>query len=411
MDAAQAGAGRGVGGPGAVVRDDHGQRTVGVPHGHRSGVGAAVPAHVGQRFGDSEVRRGLDRRVRPAGQVDVDRDRHRKAQRQRADRAVEPALGEHRRVDAADEVPQLDERRAAGHPRLGEQPAGRRRVLVDEFLRQADHHAERDEPGLGAVMQVTLDAPQLGCLRVDRVRAGHRQLSDAQPQLGSPRRAEEQPREAGVDPAQPRRHPQAPGEDDGALRQAEQSVADGLDGPADAIAVPAGAEPDPQRRQRQALEPVQRHRHADRPEGEPDDRTRHQPGQVAPGRRVRHGPPKALPTTGHGPLRNRMVRAGDEHTRARCQPALEVGPHPDHGHHPRHQRQAQERHRGQCQRDDGRDQQRQVGDRQTHRGQAGQHGAHAPADPSGHPLASTGTVHKLHCDRVCAGQRWCQHHR
>ena len=85
---------------------------------------------------------------------------------------------------------------------------------------------ERDQAGLGAVVQVALDAAQLGRLRVDRVGPGHGQLGDAQPQLGGLGGREEEPGEAGVDPAQPRRRPQAGGQDDGALRQAEQAVAE-----------------------------------------------------------------------------------------------------------------------------------------------------------------------------------------
>ena len=52
--------------------------------------------------------------VRPPRQVDVDGDRDRQAERQCADRAGETAFGEHRWVNAPDEVPQLDQCGAAG---------------------------------------------------------------------------------------------------------------------------------------------------------------------------------------------------------------------------------------------------------------------------------------------------------
>src|SRR5205823_13049128 len=90
---------------------------------------------------------------------------------QGGDCAAQSTFGEHWRVNAADEVSQLDERRATGFTRFGEQLVGLGRVPVDEFVGQADDHAQRGEAGLDAVVQVAFDAAQFGRLGVHRVGA------------------------------------------------------------------------------------------------------------------------------------------------------------------------------------------------------------------------------------------------
>ena len=70
-------------------------------------------------------------------------------------RRLEPALGQHRRVDAAGELAQLGEARP--QLRLGAvEQAGELLVLLDPPARGAQQQRERDEPRLRAVVQVAL---------------------------------------------------------------------------------------------------------------------------------------------------------------------------------------------------------------------------------------------------------------
>ena len=138
-----------------------------------------VLADVRERLGDDEVRRALDGRRRPS--VEVDRDAHvqRRPARERRDRRLEPAVGEHRRVDAARQVAQLLERLARAAAGVGEQLARRLGVGGELLLGHAEAHAERDEARLRAVVQVALDAAQLGLLLVDGAGARRLERGDA----------------------------------------------------------------------------------------------------------------------------------------------------------------------------------------------------------------------------------------
>ena len=77
-------------------------------------------------------------------------------------------------MHAAGEVAQLAQRLLHPGPRLGDEIARRLRIAGELLLGEAEVHAERNEPRLRAVVQVALDAPQLGLLDVDR--AGARRL-------------------------------------------------------------------------------------------------------------------------------------------------------------------------------------------------------------------------------------------
>jgi hypothetical protein len=147
---------------------------------------AGVPPDVGQRLGRGEVQRRLDRGLRPRGQVDVDRDGDGAQQGGGLQSSSEATVGENRRVDAADEVAQLGERGAGIGARLLQQRGRAVGVGVgaDGLRRQPERHPDGGEPRLCAVVQVTLDAPQLGGLRVDRGGSGHRELLDAPGQRG-----------------------------------------------------------------------------------------------------------------------------------------------------------------------------------------------------------------------------------
>ena len=101
----------GVGAADAVVEHLDHEPVVLVLGGQPGAGGARVLGDVGQRLGDEEVgdRLGVAAPAR-CGQVDVDRDRHRAARGEGGDGGVQAAVGQHRRVDAAGEVAQLDER-------------------------------------------------------------------------------------------------------------------------------------------------------------------------------------------------------------------------------------------------------------------------------------------------------------
>jgi hypothetical protein len=68
-----------------------------------------VLRHVRQRLRRDVVGRRLDRRVEAVVR-DVELDRQRQARRQRLERVREPPVGEDRRVEAARELAQLDQR-------------------------------------------------------------------------------------------------------------------------------------------------------------------------------------------------------------------------------------------------------------------------------------------------------------
>ena len=64
-------------------------------------------------------------------------------------------------VDAAGQLPQLGDGRLGRGVRLGDQRLRGLRVGVDLLLREAERHADRDQPRLDAVVQVALDAGAL----------------------------------------------------------------------------------------------------------------------------------------------------------------------------------------------------------------------------------------------------------
>ena len=83
------------------------------------------------------------------------------------------AVGEHRRVDAADDGAQVAERGTGRRAGLGDQLPGLPRGRVAKRLvGQPEAHPDRDQPGLRAVVQVALDAAQLGGGVVDGLGPG-----------------------------------------------------------------------------------------------------------------------------------------------------------------------------------------------------------------------------------------------
>ena len=134
---------------------------------------------VGERLGDDEVRGRLDRRGDAAAGLDGHRRRQLRARRERADRLGEAALGEQGRAHPAGEVAQLGERELRLVARLLDELARAVGVALEALLGHPEVQRERDEPRLRAVVQVALDALELGRGGVDGARAGLGQDLDA----------------------------------------------------------------------------------------------------------------------------------------------------------------------------------------------------------------------------------------
>ena len=140
---------------------------------------------VGERLGDHEVGRRLDRRGQPVRRGISDSSigiGRRPASASRA--PCESAVGQHGRVDAARELAQLLERELQLLLRADHQALGGVGVLAHAALRQAQRQRHRDEPLLGAVVQVALQAAALGDAGLDEPLARGAQLLHARAQLG-----------------------------------------------------------------------------------------------------------------------------------------------------------------------------------------------------------------------------------
>ena len=105
-----------------------------------------------------------------------------RAHRDVAQRVVEAAVGEHRRVDAVRERPQLLERLVHLVLELAQALDAALGIAPDDLLGQLELDPQRDEPLLGAVVQVALDPAPL-VLGAGRD-AGARELQLAHRRLG-----------------------------------------------------------------------------------------------------------------------------------------------------------------------------------------------------------------------------------
>ena len=143
---------------------------------------AGVLGGVGQRLGDDEVGGGLDDRREPAVEPGVDLHRQRAALAERLDGGRQAAVGQHRRGDAAGQVAQLLDGVGGLDAGVAHQLGGLG-VIVQAVLGAAELHAQRDQAGLRAVVQVALDPAQLGGLGVQRAAAGAGEHVDALGQL------------------------------------------------------------------------------------------------------------------------------------------------------------------------------------------------------------------------------------
>lgn len=137
---------------------------------------AGVLGRVGEQFGDAEIEGGLDRRVQAQAEIDADGGFERAVQGESAYGIDQPALGQQRRADAPDQVAELGQGRGGPRSRLPQQRLGPVGVGLHQLLHGRQGHPERDHARLRSIVQVALDAPDLGGLRDRRVRALGRQL-------------------------------------------------------------------------------------------------------------------------------------------------------------------------------------------------------------------------------------------
>ena len=197
----------------AVVGDADPQHPVGVPDVDPGLPGFGVLGHVGQQLADREVGGRFDRGGRAALQIAGQVDPHRAVQGQRPDRVGQAAVGQHRRVDAADQVTQFGQGLDRGVAGLDEQRPGRRWIGVYDLPRGVQGHAHGDQPGLRSVVQVPLDPADFGGPGVEGLGAGLGQVPDPQRQLGLIDRRQHRAGQQAVAAQQPRgRH--EPGRDD-----------------------------------------------------------------------------------------------------------------------------------------------------------------------------------------------------
>ena len=119
---------------------------------------------------------------RPFG-ARLDGDGHGRARGERLEGGLQAAVREHRRVDAAGQLAQLAE---AGLQLLDGRVEDLRHAFVPAgaHARRLQHHGQRDESRLGAVVQVALEPAALGIARLDEAGAGRAQLLQARLQLG-----------------------------------------------------------------------------------------------------------------------------------------------------------------------------------------------------------------------------------
>ena len=137
-----------------------------------------LAADVGQRSDAGEVDRALDLRgVAPDAFV-LDRAAQRRAPRGRAQRLDQPAVAEHRGVDAVGDGAHLVDRLVHLGAEQLELGRGLRRLVLEAFALQRELDAQRHEPLLGSVVHVALDPPSRLVGHGDDPGARCRQLPD-----------------------------------------------------------------------------------------------------------------------------------------------------------------------------------------------------------------------------------------
>ena len=151
--------------------------------GHHRVRRVGVLGDVGQRFGDDEVGRGLDRAREPFRQPALELDRHRRAAGERLQGGVQPALGEHGGMDARREIAQLVDRLPGVGERAVDELASAVDVGGEALARELELDHQRDEPLLGAVVEVAPEPSAFRVARLDDPRARGPQRLQPGPQL------------------------------------------------------------------------------------------------------------------------------------------------------------------------------------------------------------------------------------
>jgi hypothetical protein len=124
--------------------------------------GLRVLRHVGQRFGGDEVGGRLDRLAQLVrGGHAADLHRHGSARGERLQRRPEAAVAEQRRVDAPCQLAQLLDGELGLLPCLRHQLDRARGIALDPRLGESEGEGHGNQPLLGAVVEIALDAPAL----------------------------------------------------------------------------------------------------------------------------------------------------------------------------------------------------------------------------------------------------------
>ena len=122
-------------------------------------------------------------RGRPGRQFHRHGHRHRGQRRQPGQGGVKATVGQHRRVHAADQVPQFGQRLLGLLVGLADDRGGRLGVGAELGLGPAEFHRQRHQPLLCAVVQVPLDAHPLRLGRIHDLGPAGLQLADPGGQL------------------------------------------------------------------------------------------------------------------------------------------------------------------------------------------------------------------------------------
>lgn len=179
---------------------------------------------IGQRLGDHEVGDRLHRGRHPPLQPDVEADRQRGAGRDAGERRIQPAVLQHHRMQAADQVAQLGDGGLGLLMGVDDHLHRLGRHVLEGLAGQAEVHRQRDQPLLGAVVQIPLDPAALGIGRVDHAGPALGQIRHPLLELAGPARAEQGPRRAAVDPGYSHQQP-GRGEQQGPADQREDQHA------------------------------------------------------------------------------------------------------------------------------------------------------------------------------------------
>jgi len=178
---------------GAVVLHDDSQLSCVAVDPHSGAAGPRMSCHIGQQLSHTEIGHGFDADLQPRREVDNHLDRYGAAGRQRLHRFAQAAI-QCGRMDPADKVTQLGQRVLGVGQRIGDQSTATGHLRRCEVLLGGRRgHRDRDQLGLGAVVQVTLNTAQGADRIVDDNRASLLQQDDPPLALGRAEQGAGQP--------------------------------------------------------------------------------------------------------------------------------------------------------------------------------------------------------------------------